>query len=477
MPTLEIDGVGRVQVDDSFRSLSAADQEKTVGEITSSLRGQKQETPQTASDSKISSISDLGSAIAKDFRNPPNELSLVGMAGRAWKAFTDPIPDPENKEAFANRALDIAMTASPLSAGSALRRAPGLAATAAPKKMPAPSVSELKAAASEGYNSPEVANLSVKAPALQTWSQDIRTRLTDAGLDENVAPKTWGILNKVDKAPVGAFVTGKNLDSLRKTFGNAAGTVEPAERKAAMEAIDALDEFLPKTPKESVLAGDPEKAASILEEARGNYSAAAHAQTIDKKQYKAETRAAAANSGMNAGNTMRQRVADILVNDKERRGFSPEAIAQMERVVNGEGGANAARMASNIMGGGGGVVAGGYGVTGALASNPAVAAIPIVGWGLRKLSNAMTAREIGKLNEIIRADSPLGRKVNAPFLDWQRRAQEFESAPSMKAYSLMAVSARNLANNLKDAGISISQAHLMKIMQGPVAGRSENEQP
>lgn len=134
MPIVDIDGVGHVELDDSFTSMSARDQEKTINEITSRA-SQKTEAP-------ISSLSDLGGAIAHDFKNPPNELSIVGMAGRAWKAFNDPIPtDPEEMR---KRALDIAMTASPLSAGSMARR--GLPLAASKSSVP---TRELQAGATE----------------------------------------------------------------------------------------------------------------------------------------------------------------------------------------------------------------------------------------------------------------------------------------------------------------------------------------
>lgn len=56
---------------------------------------------------------------------------------------------------------------------------------------------------------------------------------------------------------------------------------------------------------------------------------------------------------MNTGNTLRQRVADMLVqNEKLPGGYSPDELAQMKRVVEGSPTGNIARYAGNMLGGG-----------------------------------------------------------------------------------------------------------------------------
>lgn len=360
--------------------------------------------------------------------------------------------------------------------GIGMTRMPNMA-RARPPTAAAPTVQELKAAASKGYESQEVAAVEIKAPAVSQWSVDMRTELTKAGLDENVAPKTWGILTKAERAPPSAFVTGQNLESLRKTLGSAAGSIEGAERKAASQAIEALDSFLPNVAARDVIAGEPAAAAATLAEARGNWSAAKHAETINKKEFRAELRAAAANSGQNVSNTMRQRIADILLNDKDLRGFSRGERALMQRIVEGTPTENALRMGGNFLGGGGGV--GGMvsmAVAGHTTGGPGAVA-PIFGWGMKKLGNAMTRRDVDKLNELIRSNSPLGKQMAASAEAWSKAAKSVSDRSNPRTLALVNIASRNFSNNLRDAGVTVSPDDLLRSIQGPVRAGAEDEEP
>jgi hypothetical protein len=223
-----------------------------------------------------------------------------------------------------------------------------------------------------------------------------------------------------------------------------------------------------------VIAGDPQRAANTLRDARGNWSAQAHTQTIDRKQMQAELRSAAANSGMNVSNSVRQRIADILASDRLRRGYSPEAIELMERIVHGTGFQNAVRATGNVAGGGGGALAAGYGMAGALSQGP-LAAVPLVGWGLKTLSNRMALRDVDRLREVVLTDSPLGRRMQNPLQAWSRAAVNYQFSPSARTASMLTISSRNLSNNLKDIGITVPPQDLMRSLQTPVRA-SEDEQ-
>lgn len=397
---------------------------------------------------------------------PPTGPSVIRALKEAGKAITDPVPaatasfgetgegaTPTNP--MIKRGVDIATTASPISAGSALRRAPAAAMEAAPSAVP--TVAELKAAATKGYESPQVAAVEINAQPLQNWAQKLKGDLTEKGLDENTATKTWGILSKLEKAPADSFVTAKNIDSLRKTFSEAAGSIDRSERKAAVAAMDSLDDLLPSIAAKDVRAGNPAEASAILDEARANWSAARHAETIDKKQFRAELRSAAANSGQNVSNTMRQRIADILVSDKELRGFTTEEQALMRQIVEGTPAQNTLRGVGNFLGGGGGLGAlASAGVGAAATGGPGVIA-PLIGYGLKKLGNWLTARDVSKLNEMVRSNSPLGKQMKATLDAWSRAALAHERATSPRTTASMAITTRNLATNLRDAGIELGQ--------------------
>lgn len=359
--------------------------------------------------------------------------------------------DPQKMYETAKGDVDLAMSA----AGS---RKPAMAA---PAKVAAPTIQELKAAAKADYNSPEVATLEVKPTSIRSYSDGAKTILNNEGFDENVAPKTFGILEKLQKIPPGSTVTGQNFNSLRKMLGKAAGSIEPSEKAAASMAIEHLDGFIPSIPRSEVIAGDVGAAASKLEQARGNYSAAKQAEKIDDKVVQAEVRAASANSGMNVANTIRQRMADVALKPREQRGLLPEEVAAAKQISEGTRTQNTIRAAGNILGGGGGLGTAIVGTIGGVATGGPGAALPLVGFALKALSNKMTVNQAGKLSEMIRSRAPLASSA----AKFGQAAQQLQSNRTPQAVAGVVIAARNLSTNLRSAGLNFSPADLLSGLQ------------
>ena len=317
-------------------------------------------------------------------------------------------------QSIADRTSDLAKIATPISA--AARAGEGIlgvptARTVAPP-VEAPTIPEMKSAAQAGYESPEVKGVKIAASAAPPLGQEIESHLNELGIDENIAPKTFGILGKLQKVPKveegdpDPFLTVDNLRSLRRTLGNAAGSIEPTERLAAKSAQQHIDEFLANLSDKDTIEGNPQAAAGILKEANANHSAMKAASDLDVRMTRADLRASAANSGMNAGNTIRQRMADIILTPKLARGYTPDELAMMKNVVEGGPMTNTMRAASNILGGGGGALAAIYGLGHA-------AWAPIAGYMLRRAYNAQTMKAAGAINQAVRLRSPLGQAAQA----------------------------------------------------------------
>lgn len=343
-----------------------------------------------------------------------------------------------------------------------------------------PTADELKTAARAGYNSAEVKGLVISPTATRDFAQTTRSALDNDGLDNVVAKGTHDILAKLDNAPSGATVTGQNLDSLRKTLRNAADEVGQNGRPtpnavAARRAIDALDDFIPNIKPADVLAGDAASAAAKWDWARGNYAAASRSENIDQRVIKAQLRAEASNSGMNIANTIRQRMADIVGNPKLQRGYSADELAKMEEIVRGTKTSNALRFAGNLLGGGGGLGAVAAAGVGGLATSDQGgfgAAAPAVGYALRVISNRRTLKDAGRLSELIRERAPLANAMAA----LGTKAQAFHTAPGPKTIAAAALAARNLSNNLKDAGVNLSPADIMRSLQGGAQKATADDQ-
>ena len=336
----------------------------------------------------------------------------------------------------------------------------------------APTIPELKAAAKVGFESPEVASLELHPKVITDFATGAQVELNNSGIDEVLAPKTFSLLSRLQKAPAGSTVSGANLQTVRRAFGNAAASPDATERLAAKTVIDKLDELLPNVKQSDVISGDAGAAASTLEEARANYSAAKHAETIDNKTIQAELRAAAANSGQNVANTVRQRMADILVKPKEQRGFSTSELSQMEDIVRGSKAGNALRIGGNLLGGGGGLGAAvSAGIGGFVTGGPGAAA-PVVGFALKQLSNYLTLKDAARLSEAIRMRAPLASSMSK-FGEAFAKYQDLKS-PSTHAGVVLA--ARNLSNNLQGAAFKGSISDLVRSLQG-VNSRDSQQTP
>lgn len=335
----------------------------------------------------------------------------------------------------------------------------------------APTIQELKAAAKADYQSPEVTGLEVKPTTIKDYGSTARQALNNEGFDENVAPKTFGILSKLENIPSGATVTGQNFNSLRKMLGKAAGSIEPSEKTAASMAIEHLDSFIPAIPKRDVISGDVAAAADKLATARGNYAAAKQAEKIDDKLVQAEVRAAAANSGMNVANTIRQRMADVVLNPKQARGLLPEEVEQARAISEGTKGQNALRAAGNILGGGGGLGTAVVGAIGGLATGGPGAALPLAGFALKALSNRLTVNQAQKLSEAIRSRAPLASST----AKFNQAAATVQTNRTPQAIAGAVLAARNLSTNLRSAGFNVSPADLLKGLQSPSSGAAQEQ--
>lgn len=351
-------------------------------------------------------------------------------------------------------------------------------AAAAPSKLKAPAVKtptvqELKSAAKADYQSPEVVGLEVKPTTIKDYAGTARSALNNEGFDENVAPKTFGILSKLDTIPTGATVTGQNFNSLRKMLGKAAGSIEPSEKAAASMAIEQLDNFIPSISPRDVISGDVAVASETLGRARGNYAAAKQAEKIDQKLVQAEVRAAAANSGMNVANTIRQRMADVVLNPKQARGLLPEEVAQAKAISEGTKTQNAMRMAGNVLGGGGGLGTAVVGAIGGIATGGPGAALPIAGFALRALGNKLTIRQAEKLSEAIRSRAPLASSAQK----FNQAAAQLQQARTSQSIAGAVLAARNFSTNLRSAGFNVSPSDLVGgLLQSPAGGSAEDQQ-
>lgn len=280
--------------------------------------------------------------------------------------------------------------------------APKNASPAGMRTLPAPipTTEAIETAAKAGFDSARNSGVRVPSSDVSKLATTVRSELQADGVRDYLAPKTYAVLKELETPPpAGAFADVGDLHGIRRALGQVAGSPDATERMAATRTLKKLDGMLTSVSPE-------------LKDAIGNYAAAKRSDTITAKLERADLNAGSANSGQNIDNAIRQQIKSILTNQKARRGYSAEELAQMEKIVRGTSAGNMLRGAGNLMGGGGGLGAVISAGAGGLAAGPAGLAAPVAGYGIKKLGNALTANQVAKLDSMVRSRSPLA--LSAP---------------------------------------------------------------
>lgn len=367
--------------------------------------------------------------------------SNAGLLGVLKRAFTAPHDiykgqlSPFSVEGQ-DRALEMAATITP---GSAASRA--LTGRFVQKQPAVPTSAELKAATDAGYANMRASGVEFSAETMRAFVDQTKQKLWSESHSNSTDKKTFALLDELASGPEGSTVRIDFLDKFRRKLGELAAGDESRAATAAIKGLDAwLDsvgpkDFMVRAPSaegravstlRNPAAGpttDPAAASRAVQEltdARGNAATGFRSNVITGIEDTAKMRASAANSGQNLGNTIRQRLANLLTDEDAIRGFTSEEVAALRQIIDGTATTNTLRILGNLMGGGGGlgsVVSGG--VAGAAAGTAGGNSllgflvgmgIPATGMAMRRAGNALTDRQLLAVDEAVRARSPLYRQ-------------------------------------------------------------------
>jgi hypothetical protein len=288
-----------------------------------------------------------------------------------------------------------------------------------PEAVKPPTSTQLQAAYRQGYDNVRDMGVDYAAPRVAEMARGLKLDLEKEGILANLAPKTHHIVDGLSTPPEGGVAPIAGLESARRALLNVGS--DPTEREAARRAINALDDFYKRAAApggEGLVVAGPAAAAAEQQAAnRGNYAAFKRSRDLTGIEYATGLRTKATNSGLNLDNNVRGKVTSLLTNENKVRGYNPEEIAALEKVVEGDRVRNSLRFYSNLAGGGGGMGAvvsgavagtaggsvGGVPVVGGLAG----AAIPASGVAARLGAGALAKRSMRLADELIRSRSPL----------------------------------------------------------------------
>lgn len=287
------------------------------------------------------------------------------------------------------------------------------------------------------YTAPELQGTAFKRSSLQSAKADMQTALGTLA-DPQMGTQTAKLVNGMAGPGLNSLKFG-TVQNTRTLLGQLQGKfADPLEQAAAGKAKDALDNFLNNVQQGDLLTGDADKFKTALSNAQGNLFAAKTLDVLTGKEYAADLSAAAANSGANYENALRQRVKGILLSPAQRSRFEAMdakygtgLIDAMNNMVRGGSSDNVVRILGNMMGGGGGMLASHFGLAGWLGgAGPAGLIPPAIGYGLKKLSANMVGNKMESLKNAVAATAPANAPIAAqraqiaampnPGLDYKR---------------------------------------------------------
>lgn len=285
----------------------------------------------------------------------------------------------------------------------------------------APTVDELKQAAKDQYQHPEVAAVRIQPSATSRLADTITNDLErgpNSGFRAANEPAVFRAVEEL-RNPTQTAARVSDIDNTRQVLGNLAKERDAAgqltrQAVAANRAIDHIDNFLPSLRQTDLLAGNAQRASTILDLARQNWGAAKRAELVQTTRGNAEINAAAANSGANIQNATKQAFKPLLKNNAAKaRGFNDEERAALNRVVRGTWTGSLARAGGNLLGGGGGLGMLAGGAAGYEAGGlPGAIATGLSGRGLKMIGNRSTANAVNRLDQTLRSRSPLAQLNN-----------------------------------------------------------------
>lgn len=311
------------------------------------------------------------------------------------------------------------------------------------EKAAIPVYRELKDAATADYNAARNSGLELHPQGVASFASKVGQELGGpnhgfTGGQFGDAPKTFSVLDTLQKPPAGAVITASNVDAIRKNLGRLAretsdGKPTP-DAAAASVALEHLNKYTENIPQNHILAGDPAEYLRATKQGNANYSAAQRVRSFDAKITKAENNSAGG-IATSLENQIKSQARTILNNPKNLRGLNQAEKDQLQLINDGGPVSNTMRQLGR---GGAGVIP----IMGQLAaSGPVLAAggplalaaqVALAGglYGARKGSEAITKNRAKTLAEMLAKRSPeyesrvnaLGPHDNSPNIAAMARA-------------------------------------------------------
>lgn len=340
----------------------------------------------------------------------------------------------------------VALAAIPLNA------AKGAAANLLKKS--APNTDQLKEAARGIYKSLDESGVSVSSKSFDNLADDIAATLRKEGSDIDLTPKAVAVVNRLTTEK-GAAKTLTEVDTLRKVAKGAAESIDKAESRLGVIAVNKIDEFLDDI---GVEITQGKEAGQAFRSARDLWQRARKSEVLETAIKNAENQASGFENGI------RTQFRQILkrIDTGKLKGYTKEEKDAIRKVVQGTKAGNVAKFLGKF-----GVLdgvtsrslttLGGIGVASAAGGTGAAVAVPIIGQVSGALAQRLTLNNARMAQNIIKA----GKKALPITNIYIKNTPKAQQNPSELAELLLANKVPVSNINLKSAPPLLSSAALI----------------
>lgn len=278
-----------------------------------------------------------------------------------------------------------------------------------------PSIAQLKAAATQAYQTVDNSGMTIAAPAVQRLAGDVKTSLTNMGVHPALQPRAMAAFNALDTAS-GNNQTLQGMEILKRIANQAAqGTMDKSDKMMSRVIGDHIDDFVQNLGPSDVIGNVDKPALDALGDARDLWGRASKAQviqdTIDKAQNNARSMKANL-PALGSGDALRTAFRQLSNNARAISRFAPTEQAAIRRVAQGGPVEQVMRLVGKLspdqvipmMSEGAGALL-----------NPGVALGSAAAGLAGKIgSNAITSRNARLASELVRSGGMFGARTTAP---------------------------------------------------------------
>lgn len=307
---------------------------------------------------------------------------------------------------------------------SALRTPPKKVAAAA---LPTPTLDQLYAQKNAAYQAVDNAGVKYTPKAFDSLITGITDEMKASNINPIRHPKAFSWMQELDSVR-DQSPTLTTLDHIRQSIRrDVASATDPAEAYFGKKMIQNIDEFVNSARPDQVSAGDPQKAAALIAQARDLNTRVRKLESVQGALDSADFRAKGTGSGGNINNATRQKLRPLIdPTSKQRiRNLTPDEAAALTRTVKGTPTQNVLRQFGKLSPEGNGLMQAlhlgaawpTHGASGLLAVGGAVA---------KRMADAGTAKNVQGLLELIAQGGVKGRAATTELA--KAPAATFESA-------------------------------------------------